>query len=76
MIKQTVLEVLKKNKPEIDITENSKLIEDGLLDSFDIVAIVSDLDKTFGISIDGAKILPEYFNTVDDIVRLVKESRK
>ena len=48
--------------------------EAGMLDSFDLVALVSDLDKTFGISIDGMDILPENFSSVDGICALLKKN--
>ena len=45
-----------------------------MLDSFDVVTLVSDLDSTFGISIDGMDILPENFATVDAIIELLKRN--
>lgn len=48
-----------------------------MLDSFDIVSLVSELDKQFEISIDGLDILPENFMSVDSIVGLlIKNSAK
>ena len=43
-------------------------------DSFDIVTLVSEFDKAFNISIDGADITPENFNTLDNMVNLVKKN--
>ena len=72
--KEKIIDIIKEMRPDIEDIENSEFITDGLFDSFDIVNIVATLDKTFGISIDGVKISPRYFNTVDDIIRLVEES--
>ena len=62
-MKDKVIEILKDNRPDIDDVENAELVEDGLLDSFDIVTLVSEFDKAFGISIDGADITPDNRNT-------------
>lgn len=75
MIREKVLEILMENRPDIENIENAELVNDGLLDSFDIVTLVTDLDKAFEINIDGADITPENFNTVDSIVELVKKER-
>lgn len=45
-----------------------------MLDSFDVVSLVSDLDSTFGISIDGVDIVPENFSSVDSIINLLKKN--
>lgn len=74
MIREKVLEILMENRPDIENIENAELVNDGLLDSFDIVTLVTDLDKAFEINIDGADITPENFNTVDSIVDLVKKN--
>ena len=73
-MKDKVIEILKDNRPDIDDVENAELVEDGLLDSFDIVTLVSEFDKDFGISIDGADITPDNFNTVEAIVEMLKKN--
>ena len=73
-MKDKVIEILKDNRPDIDDVENAELVEDGLLDSFDIVTLVSEFDKAFGISIDGADITQDNFNTVEAIVKMLKKN--
>ena len=75
-MREKVIEILKENRPDIEDIESAEFITDGIFDSFDIVTLVAALDKAFGISIDGVKISPQYFNTLDDIVKLVEESKK
>ncbi|WP_232520983.1 acyl carrier protein [Flagellimonas nanhaiensis] len=58
-------------RPEFDFSESSNFIEEGMLDSFDIVSLVASLDEEFGISIDGTEILPENFSSVDGIIQLL-----
>ena len=66
-----VLAILTEIRPEFDFSESSDFFEDGLLDSFDLVSLVSDLDKTYGISIDGMDIAPENFSNVAAIEALL-----
>lgn len=73
-MKEKVLEILANLRPEFDFTENVDFIEQGMLDSFDIVSLVSDLDSTFGISIDGVDIVPENFSSVESIINLLKKN--
>lgn len=73
-MKEKVLEILANLRPEFDFTEDVDFIEQGMLDSFDVVTLVSDLDSTFGISIDGVDIVPENFSSVDSIVNLLKKN--
>ena len=73
-MKEKVLEILTELRPEFDFTEEVNFIEEGMLDSFDVVTLVSDLDTTFGISIDGVDIVPENFSSVDSIINLLKKN--
>lgn len=70
-MEQKIIEILTNLRPEFDFTQKIDFIEAGMLDSFDIVNLVSDLDNTFGISIDGVDILPENFSSVEAILRLL-----
>ena len=71
-MKEQIIKILTELRPEFDFTqEGVDFIEEGMLDSFDIVSLVSELDATYGISIDGVDILPENFSTVDAIVALL-----
>jgi acyl carrier protein len=71
-MKEQIIKILTELRPEFDFTqEGVNFIEEGMLDSFDMVNLVSELDATYGISIDGVDILPENFSTVDAIVSLL-----
>ena len=73
-MKDKVIEILKDNRPDIEDIETTELVTEGMLDSFDIVTLVAEFDKAFGISIDGADITPTNINTVDDIVAMLKKN--
>ena len=58
-------------RPEFDFTRSADFIEDGMLDSFDIAALVVELDETYAISIDGVDIVPENFANLEAIKNLL-----
>jgi acyl carrier protein len=66
-------EMLRNIRPEFDFTLSRDFIADGMLDSFDVVTLVAQLDKTYGISIDGVDILPEHFQNLDTIAILLRK---
>ena len=71
-MKDQIIKILTELRPEFDFTQDGvDFIEEGMLDSFDLVTLVSELDNTFGISIDGVDILPENFGSVDAIAKLL-----
>lgn len=75
-MKEQVLEILKDIRPEFEFEGVENFFEEGMLDSFDLMTLVSTLDERFGIKIDGTDILPENFMNVDSIVALVERSPK
>ena len=72
-MREKILEILQDLRPELDFTESNDFIEDGYLDSFDMVALVSNLDKTFCISILGEDIIPVNFANLEAIENIVKK---
>lgn len=71
---KSVSEILNGIRPEFDFTASNDFLEDGMLDSFDMVMLVSELDKNFGISIEGADIVPENFKNVQTIEALLSKN--
>ncbi|WP_290383311.1 acyl carrier protein, partial [uncultured Muribaculum sp.] len=63
-------------RPEYDFSTSQDFISDGMLDSFDVVTLVSELEEKFSIAIDGEDIIPENFSSVDRIANLVEKSEK
>lgn len=66
-MKQQIINILQEIRPEFDFTQDINFIEEGMLDSFDIVSLVTTLDEKYGISIDGMDIIPENFATIESI---------
>jgi acyl carrier protein len=70
-----ILDILSKIRPEIDFRDSTDYLADGLLDSFDIVTLVSDLDSGFGICIPGTEITPDHFRNAESIAEIVNRYR-
>ena len=75
-MEEKVLSILKEIRPEFDFEESDNFVEDGYLDSFDIVTLVSELEVAFDVVIDGLDVLPENFETVQDICNMMNKSRE
>lgn len=68
---ERVLEILTDVRPDVDFMNETKLIDDGIIDSFDIIAIVSELNDEFDVQIPIDELEPDNFNTVQAIYELI-----
>lgn len=69
---EKVLEILQGIRSDVDFMNEKQLIDAGILDSFDIISLVGELNDEFDIEIDAEDLEPKNFNTVEAIVALVK----
>lgn len=67
-----VLEILSGLHPEIDFESCDTLVDDKIIDSFDIVSIVSDLSDEFDITIPPEEIVPKNFNSARALYAMVE----
>ncbi len=70
---EKIITILSEIRPEFDFTQSEDFITDGLLDSFDVVTLVTELDEKFSISIDGMDIIPENFKNINSIKSLLQK---
>lgn len=75
-MQQQIIEILKEIRPEFEFEGVENFFDEGMLDSFDLMTLVSTLDERFSIKIDGTDILPENFANVESIEVLVQRSKK
>ena len=68
-----VLEILSDLRPDVNFKEEKALVSDGILDSIDIISLVQELDEEFDITIKPADLIPENFNSVEAISKLVEK---
>lgn len=71
-----VLSMLKELQPTYAFEDGGDFIEQGYLDSFDVVTLVTELEETFSISISALDIVPENFASVKAICDLARRSKK
>ena len=69
---EEVIKILEQIKPGVNFNTEENLIEEEILDSFDIVTLVAKLNDEFDIEITPADLVPENFNSAEKIYELVK----
>lgn len=75
-MREKILEILSGIRSDIDFANSTKLIDDGLLESLDIVSIVGEFNDEFDIEISVEDLLPENFNSVDAMVELITRAQE
>ena len=73
-MEKDIMNMLKEIKPEADFSSSNDFAEDGLLDSIDIVSLISMIEEKYNIVIDGLDLLPENFASVETIKKLMIKS--
>ena len=68
-----LLEILSDLHPEVDFETCDTLIDDKILDSFDIVSIIAEIGDQFDVTISSEKITPENFNSAQALYALIQE---
>ena len=68
-----LMEILQELRPDVDFENETSLIDGGILDSFDIVALVGELNDAFDIEIKPNDLVPENFNSAAAILALVEK---
>lgn len=68
---EKLLQILNDIRPDIEFENETNLVDGGVLDSFDIVSIISELNDAFDINIRVNHLSPENFNSVKAIMALV-----
>ena len=70
---EELLEILESLHPDVDYESCDTLIDDKILDSFDIIAIISEIDNTFDVAIPAEEIIPENFNSAKALWELIQK---
>lgn len=69
---EKLLKILRELHPDVDSSTESGLIENGVLDSLDIVTLVTEINETFDVSIPADEIVPENFDSAKSIYALIE----
>ena len=68
---EELISVLKNVNPNVDFAKEKNLVDDGVIDSIDIVSIISELSDAYDVVIPPEEINPENFNSVEAIQALI-----
>lgn len=70
-MREQIMKILKGIRSDVDFENETALIDNGVLDSFDIISIVGELNDAFDVEINVDDLLPENFNNVAAMVELI-----
>lgn len=71
-----LLDILADLHPDIDFDSEDALVDDEILDSFDIVTLVSEINERLDVEIGARDITPENFNSVDSMWELIQKLKE
>lgn len=69
---EKLLEILSDIKPGVDFTKSNSIVDDGLLSSMDIARLVGEIGDEFDIDIEVTDLVPENFNSVNAIMKMIE----
>lgn len=73
---EELLALLQEIRPDVDFENEDALIDDGILDSFDVVSIISEIDDKFDVQIRIAELDPDNFNSAEALWQLIQSMKK
>ncbi len=69
---EKLLNILNELHPEVDFENCTNLVDDQILDSFDIISIIAEVGEQFDVVISAEDIVPENFNSITAIYELLQ----
>ena len=70
---EELIEILEDLHPEVDFDTCDTLVDDKILDSFDIVTLVAEIDAEFDVAIPAEELIPENFNSASALYALIEK---
>jgi len=67
-----LLEILMDLHPDVNYETCTTLIDDKILDSFDIVSLIAEIDSVFGVAVPAEEIIPENFNSAQALWEMIQ----
>ena len=71
-MKEELMAILKEVRPDVDFEQETALIDGGVLDSFDIVTLVAELNDAFDITVGVENLIPQNFNSADAMLAMIQ----
>lgn len=69
---EELLEILNELHDDIDYETETRLVDDKLFDSFDLITLVTEIGDTFDIEITAREFIPENFNSAQALWRMIQ----
>ena len=70
---EELMEILSNLHPDVDFGTEERLVDDKILDSFDIVSLIAEINEAYDIAITAKDILPENFNSAKALYALIQK---
>ena len=74
-VRHYILENLLFSDDGSELPNDASLLDRGIIDSTGVLEVVMFLEEAFGIRVKASEMLPENFDSVDNIVRFVERQR-
>lgn len=72
-MREELMEILGRLRPEVEFERETGLMDDNILDSFDMVSLIGEINEAFDIEVSFDDIEPENFNSVDAMLELIRK---
>ena len=69
---EKLIELLKGVRDDVDFSKCTTLVDEGILDSFDIIEIINVIGEEYDIEIPALEIVPENFNSAEAILNMIQ----
>ncbi|MGN0971352.1 MAG: phosphopantetheine-binding protein [Aristaeellaceae bacterium] len=69
---QLLLAALAEVRDDVNFAHETRLVEEGIIDSLDLTQIIAALDEAFAIHIPAGEIEPDNFNSAEGMLALVQ----
>lgn len=70
---EALLDILNSLHPEVDFETCETLVDEGIIDSFDIVTIIAEINEEYDVVIPAEEIVPENFNSAKALYQLIQK---
>ena len=70
-VRESILDILQELHEDVDFENEEKLVDDKILDSFDLVTLVAELGEEFDVEITAKDFVTENFNSVERLTNMV-----
>lgn len=74
-MRERLIELMKENLPGVDVENETALVDDGILESLDLVTLVNEIMNEFDMELNVDDLVPENFNSVDSILEMIEDKQ-